>query len=290
MRLHIFSNDKKALASALLLSLLLSSHTTGAAFSRQDANKATTTPPAQNQLTPAADAAGEEKAEQILRRAVEALGGNSFLGVQTLVSRGFYTQFRDGVSATPATFTDYLAFPDRERTEFKGQGVKSIQTYMGDAGWLYDGATRAIKDIKPGTAKDFQLSMRTSIDNVLRGWWRKEGARLSYAGRREAGLGKRNEVVRLTYTDGFTVEFEFGAKDNLPYKARYTRQNAEGEQVEEEDRYARHLTLSGVTLPFVIDHFRAGMQTSRISYDTIEFNRPLPDSLFARPADVKALK
>ncbi len=232
----------------------------------------------------------DEKAEQILQRAIEAQGGRAYLDVRSIVSRGYYTLFQEGVTTLPRSFVDYLVYPDRERTEFRGQGARSIQVNVGDKGWIYDSATRSLVDMKPEQVKDFELAMRTSTDNILRGWWRKEGAKLAYLGRREAGLAKRNEAVRLTYPDGFAVEFEFGAKDFLPVKALYKRQNAEGDEVAQEDRFAQHLTIEGVTVPFVIDNFRAGQQTGRINFQKVEFNTPVPDSLFARPADAKALK
>lgn len=237
-----------------------------------------------------ADKKNDERAEQVLQRAIDVAGGNNFLAVQSITSRGLYTPFRDGVSIPPWKFVDYLVFPDRERTEIKGQGVRSIHTYTGRTGWTFDGMVKKISDLKPEQVKDFQIAMRTSLDNILRGWWRKEGAHLTYLGRREAGLAKRSEAVRLTYPDGFTVEFEFGAKDSLIIKTHYKRQTAEGEEVEEEDRYAQHLTIGSLMTPFVIDHYRAGVQTSRINYEKIEFNVPVPDSLFARPTDLKALK
>jgi len=131
--------------------------------------------------------------------------------------------------------------------------------------------------------------------NLLRGWWRKDGATLSYVGRREAGVGKRNETVRLTYTDGFWIEYEFGAKDGLPAKVIYkrTRNKAdsdETEEISEEDRLAKPITIAGITAPWVVDHYINGVQTSRISYESLEYNQLLPDSLFAKPANIKALK
>ena len=42
--------------------------------------------------------------------------------------------------------------------------------------------------------------------------------------------------------------------------------------------------------PVVIGHYINGKQTSRINYESIEFNRPLPDSLFAKPENAKAVK
>jgi hypothetical protein len=232
----------------------------------------------------------DAKAEQVLRRAVEAMGGQAYLAVRTVVSRGNYTPYQDGVATLPIRFTDYLVFPDRERTEFSGAGVKSVQTNVGEGGWLLDQKARKLTDVTPEGAREFRLAMRTSLDSALRGWWRAEGATLEYAGRREAGLGRRNEAVRVTYPDGFAVEFEFGAHDGLPAKAKYKKENKEGETVEEEDRYAQFLNVGGVRAPFVVDHFRAGVQSSRVNFEEIRFNAAVPDSLFARPADAKSAK
>ena len=247
-------------------------------------------PPKVEVTTTAAQGANDEKAEEIVRRAVAAQGGSAYLGVKTIIGRGYYSQFDKGMSLPPQTFVDYLVFPDRERTEFRGARGRAIQTNDGDRGWLFESSTRSLVDMKPEQVADFRLAMRTSTDSLLRGWWRKEGARLTYLGRREAGLAKRNEAVRVTYPDGFTVDYEIGAKDWLPAKTLYKRKNAEGEEVAEEDRFASYKTIAGLTVPFVIDHYRAGQQSSRINYDSIEFNALIPDTLFAKPANIKAIK
>jgi hypothetical protein len=234
--------------------------------------------------------AGEEKAEQILQRAVAAAGGSVYLNVRSVVGKGLFTQYKDGQSGLPSSFVDYIIYPDRERTEFKGQGGRIIQTNTGDTGWLYDGASKSVKDMTTKQVEDFKRAIRSSVDYLLRGYWRKEGAKLSYVGRREAGLARRNEVLRLTYPDGYTVEFEFGAKDYLPMKILYKRTNADGEETAEEDRMGQHVQLGGIMAPFVIDHYSAGAQTSRINYQSVEFNSPIADTLFARPANAKAIK
>ena len=234
--------------------------------------------------------AGEEKAEQIIKRAIEALGGENYLKVQSTIGRGYFTQYKEGVSGLPLTFVDYLVYPDRERTEFKGAGVRVIQTNTGDTGWLYDGQAKTLLDMTREQVEDFRFAMRTNVDYLLRGFWRKEGAKLAYLGRREAGLARRNEAVRLSYADGLVVEFEFGARDGLPSKVLYKRKNKEGEETDEEDRFAQFVTVGGVTIPFIIDHFRAGQQTSRINYDSVEINKPIGDALFTRPANAKDVK
>jgi hypothetical protein len=237
----------------------------------------------------------DPKAERIVSRAIEAVGGSSYLNVRSVVGRGFYTVYKEGASQIPARFLDYIVYPDQERTEFTGGGVRVIQTNSGDSGWVFDGAVKTITDMKPEQIEDFKRSMRTSVENLLRGWWRKENATLSYIGRREAGLAKRNETVRLTYPNGFWIEYEFGAKDSLPAKAIYKRNrtnpdSGDMEETIEEDRFAKPITVDGVTAPWVIDHFTNKVQTSRINYESIEYNRVLPDSLFAKPANVKSVK
>ena len=281
MRVKPFPNLARARLAALALLV-----TTSNAFTQE--NKA----PAASAQTgqPKAAAQEDEKAAAVVRRAVEALGGAAYLGVKTVVSRGHFTPFKDGAATLPTAFTDYLVLPDRERTEFHGAGVKSVQTNTGDTGWVADLLSKKILDLKPEQAQDFRTSVRTSVDNLLRGWWRTEGADLSYVGRREAGLARRNEVVRLTYPDGFEAEFEFDARDGLPSKVKYKKANADGEQVEEEDRFAQIIPVGAVRVPFIVDHYTAGVQSSRVNYDAVEFNRPLPDSLFAKPADIKAIK
>lgn len=232
----------------------------------------------------------DEKALAVIERAVRAMGGGAYLGVKTVVSHGYFSQMSAAMRGLPVAFHDYMVFPDRERTEFKGDQTRSVQVNTGDTGWLYDARAKKITDLKPDQAEDFKLAMRTSIDNILRGWWRADGASLSYVGRREAGVGRRNEVVRLTYPDGFSVEFEFDAVEGLPAKAVYKKQNAEGDVLDEEDRYAQFQTIGGVQTPFIVDHFRAGTQSSRVNYDSVEFNAPVPDSLFTKPSDIKTVK
>jgi hypothetical protein len=237
----------------------------------------------------------DAKAEQIVQKTIQALGGPAYLAVQTSIGRGFFTEYRDGRSGVPVRFIDYIAYPDRERTEFSGNGNRTIQTNDRDRGWLFDDAARTLKDQTPMQVTEFKSGLRTGLENLLRGGWRKEGATLTYVGRREASLGRRNEVVRLTYADGFWIEYEFAALDGIPAKALYKKKQKnpdteEIEEISEEDRFFKPLAVSGVTAFYVIDHFRNGQQTWRINYESVEFNKPLADSLFAKPANIKAVK
>jgi hypothetical protein len=238
----------------------------------------------------------DEKAQQVIQRALQTVGGDRYLQVKTIISRGLFTNFIDGVSQIPTKFVDYVVYPDKERTEFSGGGARTVQTNIKGSGWIYDGAALTLKDQSPQQIEEFGIFVRVGLENLLRGGWREQGAKLTYGGRREAGVvGHRNEVVRLTYPDEFWVEYEFSADDGSPTKVLYERKHKnrdteEIESVKEEDRLHKMITIDGVTVPFIIDHYSNKIQTSRIAYDTVEYNKPIADSLFTKPANIKAFK
>jgi hypothetical protein len=237
----------------------------------------------------------DEKAQSVVQNAIKAMGGDRYLNVKTVIGRGFFTDFKDGVSGLPMRFVDYIVYPDKERTEFSGGGARTVQTNDRDKGWIFDSAAITLKDQTAEQLADFRQATRTSLENLLRGTWRTQGAKLSYVGRREAGVGRRNETVRLTYPDDFWIEYEFAAVDGMPAKIIYQRKHKksdadEVEELAEEDRLHKPITIDGIVALYVNDHFINGIQTSRTNYESVEFNKPIADSLFAKPASVKALK
>lgn len=236
-----------------------------------------------------AETPSPQQAEAVLQKAIQNLGGERYTNVKTQIGRGRYSVIKENIVISSQTFIDVIVFPFKERTDFKGGGVRSVQTNTDETGWVYDGDQDLIKVQDEKQIGDFKRGMRTSLDNLLRGYWRGD-ATLSYVGRRPATLGKRNEVVKLTYKDGLVVEFEFAADDGLPQKAMYKRLNPDNEEIKEEDRYAQFVETGGIRSPYVVDHFTAGAHTSRINYETIEFNKSIPDSIFTKPASPKELK
>jgi hypothetical protein len=231
----------------------------------------------------------DEKAEAILKKAVSVMGGDNYLKVKTQIGRGKFSLVREGMTGSFQSFVDVIVFPDKERTEFKAFGKKTVQTNTGDSGWIFDGEAEVINIQSEKQVNDFKRGINASLDNLLREQWRGKAV-LSYVGRREASLGKRNDVVKLTYDDdGFAVEFEFSA-EGLPMKAVYKRTNPDGEEQKQEDRYAQFVDVQGIKTPFIIDHFSGGVHVSRINYETVDYNKSIPDSIFAKPNSPKELK
>ena len=109
---------------------------------------------AQTTNTPSAD----DKAEKIVQRAIQALGGDRYLAVKTVTGRGFFFDYKDGVSGVPVRFVDYISFPDRERTEFSGGGMRIVQTNFAAQGWIFDGMAKTLKDQTAEQLDDFKFA------------------------------------------------------------------------------------------------------------------------------------
>lgn len=231
----------------------------------------------------------DPRAEAVIQKAIQNLGGEKYLNVKTQIGRGKFSVIRDNAVASFQTFTDVIVYPQKQRTDFKGGGSRSVQTNVGDTGWVFDGDQELVKVQNEKQIASFKRGIRTSLDYLLRGYWRGEGD-IKYVGKRPATLGKRNEVIKLVYKDGLEVEFEFAADDGLPQKGIYKHLNADNEEIKEEDRYAQFIDVDGIKTPFIVDRFTNGTQSSRINYQAVEFNKSVPDSIFAKPASAKEMK
>ncbi len=229
------------------------------------------------------------RAEAVIKKAVDALGGQNYLQVRSQIGRGKFSTMREGRMISFQSFTDVIVYPDKEITEFKERGIKNVQANAGNSGWFFDGAVETLNDQTAAQIEGFKRSMRTNVDNFLRGVWRTENAQLSYVGRRQASLGKRNDVVKITFEDGFSVEFEF-SDEGIPMKSVYSRFTSDKKEIAEEDRFAQFREIQGIKTPFIVDHFTDGVHISRVNYETIEFNKIIPDSVFQKPANIRDLK
>jgi hypothetical protein len=235
------------------------------------------------------DENGHAKAEALIRAAIKARGGDTYVNVRSVISRGQHTPFLKGVSGDPSSFVDYIAYPDRERTEFGKGDRKYIQTNSLNSGWIYDGAQKMIRDQTEEQVKDFQQSIRHDIDNLLRNRWKEPGTQLVYIGRREAWKNTFSEAIQINPPDGSSITIHFNPRDHLPLMAEY-KTIREGASVTNQVRYFRWVEFGGILFPTFQDFYRDGQQTGRASFDEVSFNVDVPEKLFVKPSNIKEVK
>jgi hypothetical protein len=225
----------------------------------------------------------------LVREAINARGGDPYLAIRTIVTRGQYSPFDKGAAGDPVSFVDYIGYPGRERTEFGKGDSKLVQANSAMTGWVYDARQKMIRDQKEDQIKQFQQSARYDLDNLLRSAAQQSAVKLVYLGRREPWRNTFSEAVRVDFNDGGTATVHFDPRSKLPLMIEYKTVGEDG-TVNNEVRYYRWLDFSGIKIPTIQDSYRDGKQASRVSFDTVSFNVDLPEKLFAKPSNIKEVK
>src|SRR6266436_2375148 len=85
----------------------------------------------------------QTKANQSIDQMIDALGGAAFLDVKDIHTTGRFFGFTRGDLSSSDIFSDYIKFPDMERTEFGTLSKKSITINRGKEGWKIVGKRAA---------------------------------------------------------------------------------------------------------------------------------------------------
>jgi hypothetical protein len=230
-----------------------------------------------------------QRASRLIGDAVKARGGETYLQIKSLVSRGDFTAYDKGVSGDPTTFVDYIVYPSRERTDFGKGDQKFVQSNSEMSNWVYDGAQKMIRDQKDEQIQQFRQSSRYDLDNLLRGAATRTDLKVSFAGHREIWRNTFADSVKIEFSDGGFAIVNFDTRSKLPISVEYKTGNEQG-ILSNEARYFRWVEFGGVMFPTLQDFYRDGKQTARVSFDEITFNTQLPDRLFAKPTNIKEVK
>ncbi|NNF00999.1 MAG: hypothetical protein HKN25_18425 [Pyrinomonadaceae bacterium] len=228
------------------------------------------------------------KAKSVVNRAIQKLGGERYLNVRTSIGEGRFSLLKDGQIVSFSSFVDVIVAPEKERTDFTERGSKTVQVNADGKGWMYQEHLEKLSDQKGPQLESFKRSLRSHYDYLLKGKWKDE-AKLSYEGRRRASLGKRNDVLRLTFKDNFWVEYEF-SDEGLPMKTKYERTNSDNKMITEENRYAQFIDEQGILTPFVVDHYTDDKHSFRVNYKSMIYNKKIPDKIFVKPGNPKKLR
>lgn len=233
-----------------------------------------------------------EKGKQLLKSAIEARGGQTYLNFTTVTAIGQYTPFEQGMSTIPMPFADYIIFPDKERVDF-GRGRKQkdrrIQVNTGNIGWTYDGDAQVLKDQDEKQVKSFMDGLETDLDHILRDAIQKPDTEARFYGREETRPGERADVITIKRKDNLTVYLMLNAYTHLPMTLTYEREGEKG-VVKHEYRFNQYVLYDGVKFPNIVDYYQNGIQVSRVNYQDIKLNQPVPETLFVKPASAKAIK
>ena len=259
---------------------------------------------AQAQTAPPVISEAMRRGREIIDQAVQALGGERFLALETVVERGrmfsFYRQDISGM-ARATLFTKYAPAPEKpdigtlyqlERQSFGTMKKKKKEDWSvlfnGEDGWeiTYRGA----RPLSQEDLRNHRTSRQMDIFYVLLRRLNEEGLVFDY---RQRVIIDNKPLYEVDITDAKNrvLKVYFHYSSYLPFRQEY----------EDRDKFGlphKHLTIydkfrdagGGVKLPWVIQRFKDGEKTFSMFAESVEANPKLDAKTFLLPSDIKLLE
>lgn len=242
----------------------------------------------------------QERGKKVVSAALEALGGDKFLGMKDRIEAGraysFYNERLSGL--THAKFyTRYLTRPEpttpaffgqRERQSFGKDKEDSAVLFTETDAWTvnFRGARPVAKDVE----ERYRESTRRNIFYMLRQRMGEPGLIIEHDAADVVDT-QPVEIVTLTDSVNKAVKVYFHATTKLPMRQDWVRRDEKTrDRFEEISRFAKYREVSGIQWPFQITRERDGEKIMEIFSESVTINQNLTDAQFALPANMKILK
>src|SRR5262245_46796358 len=219
----------------------------------------------------------EEKIQKLVRDGIEAMGGDTFLRVDDIVSEGNYFMFdRDGNSSGLIKYNDYTKLPDRSRNELgnrkKERDIVVFNLEKGE-GWILEGQ-KDTRDATPDEMKEFRNVVKHSFDLIFRIRYKDPANKLFYLGGGE-GSDSRLDVVKLLDPENDEVTIYFDRLSKLPTKIEYRGLDKRGVQLRQVQEFSQWHVIQGIKTPLRTDSFVNGRKSSQLFVVKISYNNNL---------------
>ncbi|HZS28075.1 MAG TPA: hypothetical protein VFB76_12660 [Candidatus Angelobacter sp.] len=223
-------------------------------------------------------AANDQKARELINKAIQALGGQAYLTFQDMQQQGRVYSFYRGESNSVGTlFWRFWKWPDKDRVELtKQRDVIYIEN--GDKGY-----ETTFKGTRPQEDKDMVEYLRQreySLDYVLRRWLNESDVALFYEGQTVAD---NHEVERVTIMNkqNQAVTLDLDMQTHLPIKKTFIwREPDTRYRNEETEIYGNYHVVQGINTPYDIVRMHNGEMTRQRFLTDARYNTGIADSLF----------
>jgi hypothetical protein len=224
----------------------------------------------------------QSRATQTTDRMIQALGGQAFLGVKDIHTTGRFFAFTRGELTGADLFSDYIKFPDMERTEFGSPKNKSITINRGKEGSKVEGK-KDPEQQTPGEVEEFSKGFKTSFDYVLRFVVSDRRTTIQNLPTEIIDF-KRTDVVELRDAEKNRIRFYIDRETHLPLKMQVRRSD---DPKLREEQYANWHQFQGVTTALFVSRYTDGVKTMEIRAETVAYNSDLPETLFTQLTPAK---
>jgi hypothetical protein len=219
----------------------------------------------------------DPKAQQILDRVIQVLGGPAFLKVRRLTTRGRTFSIRDEATSAYAPFESYFEYPDKRRFSY-GKSKPVILVNNGDQAWELDqmGMTTQL----PEQVRRWRVSTRYSLENLLRLRIHEPGTLIQMGG---VDFVDNIATQSLDMVDAqqTQVKLDLNRQTLLPVSVTYRVHDPEtGDWNDFADVYSEYKNVDGVLTPMHIARFMDGDRVSEVFRSFAHYDDDYPATYF----------
>ena len=255
---------------AVLLVLIASS----IAFAQDSAPQSSA--PAKGPVAP--ENVNSKKARALLQQMIQALGGQSYLDIQTIEQEGrTYSYYQGAPNSYGTPFWLFYKVPDKQRIELTNKR-DVIYIYIGDKGFekTYKGVAPMEKEQLDGYVRQHEHSLEV----VLRKWLSDPTTALFYDGPAVAEQ-KPCDSVTLFNSKNDAVTLFINTENHLPVKKTFQwRDPMDNLKNEEGETYDNWRLENGFPTPHTILRTHNGETVNQKFLTIVRYNTPMPDSMF----------
>jgi hypothetical protein len=219
----------------------------------------------------------DPKAQQVLDRVIQALGGPAFLHVKRLTTRGRIFSIRDESTTGFAPFESSVEYPDKRRFSY-GKNPPVILINNGDQAWELDRFGQTSQS--PEQAWRWQISNRYSLENLLRLRLHESGI-LIQPGGADFVDNVATQALDMVDAQGTQLKMDLNRRTILPVRVTYRVRNPRtGDWTDFADVYSDYKNFQGVMTPMHIARFLDDERVSEVFRSSAHYDDEYPPTYF----------
>ncbi len=220
------------------------------------------------------------KAQELLNRAIQALGGQAFLDFKNIYTTGRTFAFSYGQMAGVEPFKSTYAPPDKRRFTYgKGKPVTLINN--GDHAWELD--RYGLVHQLPDQVRQWKIANHYGLDNLFRSLIKQPGVLILAEG---GNFVANQPVDAIDIIDAQNVHLHLYLRKPtyLPLRVTYRLQNPATQDWDDyTDDYSDYLTVDGIATPMTISRTLNGERIGQIFRSNVRYNVTVPANYFEPP-------
>lgn len=220
------------------------------------------------------------KAQAILDKTIQALGGPAFLSFKSLTTTGRAFAIADEQTAGLAPFESFVEYPDKRRFTY-GKKLPVVLINNGDKGWEIDRYGTISQ--KGEERRRWQLANRYSMENILRVRIHEPGILVQEAGE---DFVDQVAVRMVSMVDAQQAQLTLSVHRStyLPVRLAYHVLNPITKDWDDYvDVYGDYKPIQGIQTPMHITRFLNDERVAEIYRNSAKYNESYPAGTFELP-------